>query len=99
MKWRVRLLRKAGRRIPWKSLVHDPGQVGTIRTQVCSYGSQGPFAVAVLSGESASANDIELLEPKLHMMCDEALILRGFERLQNDHGPLTVLQEWRCELA
>jgi hypothetical protein len=31
------------------------------------------------------------------MLGDQALILRGHERLSNDEGPFTVLQEWRCE--
>ena len=30
---------------------------------------------------------------------DQALILRGYDRLTNDEGPFTVLQEWRCEPA
>ena len=90
-------MRKAGRRIPWKVLINEPGQVGTIRTQVCNYGSQGPYSIAVLSGDSVVANEIELLEPQLAMMGDQALILRGYERLQDEDGPFTVLQEWRCE--
>ena len=53
MKWRLRLMRKAGRRIPWKILINELELVGTIRTRSCNYGGQ-------------------------------ALILRGYERLQND---------------
>jgi hypothetical protein len=43
------------------------------------------------------AEGIELLEPQLLMLGDQALILRGYERLRNDEGPFTVLQKWRCE--
>jgi hypothetical protein len=99
MKWRVRLMRKAGRRIPWKIVINDPGHVGTIRTQVCTYGSQEPYSIAVLSGESVIANELELLEPQLLMLGDQALILRGYERLRDDEGRFTLLQEWRCEIA
>jgi hypothetical protein len=47
--------------------------------------------------DSPIAEGIELLEPQLLMLGDQALILRGYERLVNDEGPFTVLQEWRCE--
>jgi len=100
MKWRVRLMRKAGRRIPWKALINEPGLIGTIRTHSCTYGDQEPYSVAVLNvSDSPIAGGIELLEPQLLMLGDQALILRGYEQLQNDDGPFTVLQEWRCEPA
>ena len=93
-------MRKAGRRIPWKILINEPGLVGTIGTHICNYGGQGPYKVAILrAGDSAIAEGIELLEPQLLMLGDQALILRGYERLRNDEGPFTVLQEWRCELV
>jgi hypothetical protein len=40
-----------------------------------------------------------LIEPQLPMLADQALILRGYERLRDDEGSFTVLQEWRCEPA
>ena len=62
MKWRVRLMRKAGRRIPWKILINEPGLIGTIRTHVCNYGNRGPcFKVAVLTGDSTIAPGNSLL--------------------------------------
>jgi hypothetical protein len=98
MEWRVRLMRKAGRRIPWKTLINELGLMGTIRTHSCTYGDQEPYNVAVLNvSDSPIAEGIELLEPQLLMLGDQALILRGYERLVSDEGPLTVLQEWRCE--
>ena len=91
-------MRKAGRRIPWKILINEPGQVGTIRTHSCTYGDQEPYSVAVLrASDSPIEEGIELLEPQLLMLGDQALILRGYERLQSEEGPFTVLQEWRCE--
>ena len=45
------------------------------------------------------AEGIELIEPQLLMLGEQALILRGYERLRNDEGPFTVLQEWQCEPA
>ena len=100
MKWRVRLMRKAGRRIPWKILINEPGLIGTIRTHSNRHPNQRPYTVAVLHvGDKPIAPGIELIEPQLLMLGDQALILRGFERLRNDEGPFTVLQEWRCEPA
>ena len=99
LKRRVRFLRKPGRRIPGKILVNERGE-GTIRTHSCNYGDQEPYSVAVLNvSDSPIAGGIELLEPQLLMLGDQALILRGYEQLQNDDGPFTVLQEWRCEPA
>ena len=91
-------MRKAGRHIPWKILINEPGLVGTIRTHSCTYGDQEPYNVAVLNvSDSPIAEGIELLEPQLLMLGDQALILRGYERLASKEGPFTVLQEWRCE--
>jgi hypothetical protein len=42
---------------------------------------------------------IELIEPQLLMLGDQALVLRGYERLKDDEGAFTVLQEWRCEIS
>jgi hypothetical protein len=43
------------------------------------------------------ANELELLEPQLLMLGDQALILRGYEQLQNEDWPFAVLLEWRSE--
>ena len=81
-----------------KILINEPGLVGTIRTQSCTYGDQEPYSDAVLNvDDSPIAEGIELLEPQLLMLGDQALILRGYEKLRNDDGSFTVLQEWRCE--
>ena len=90
-------MRKAGRRIPWKIPINEPGPVATIRTHSCTYGDQEPYNVAVLNvSDSPIAEGIELLEAQLLMLGDQALILCGYERLTNEDGPFTVLQEWRC---
>ena len=89
---------EAGRRIPCKVLINEPGLIGSIRIHPCTYGDKVPSIVAVPNvSDSPIAERIELLEPQLLMLGDQALILRGYERLRNDEGPFTVLQEWRCE--
>jgi hypothetical protein len=96
MKWRVRLMRRAGRRIPWKILVNEPGSTGHIRTSYRTYPDKAPYQVAVLVGKPALP---ELFEPQLLAIADDVILLRGFERLKDDGGTFTVLQEWRCEPA
>jgi len=64
---------------PWKILINEPGLIGTIRTHSCTYGSQAPYSVAVLNvSDSPIAEGIELIEPQLLMLGDQALILRGY---------------------
>ena len=91
-------MRNAGRRIPWKVLINEPDLIGTIRTHSCIYGDQEPNVAVLNVSDSPIAEGIELLEPQLLMLGDQALILRGYERLVSEDGPFTVLQEWRCEL-
>ena len=86
-------MRKAGRRIPWKILINEPGLIGTIRTHSCTYGDQEPYNVAVLNvSDSPIAEGIELMEPQLLMLGDQALILRGYEHLGTMRGRLPC---WR----
>ena len=51
------------------------------------------------ASDSPIAEGIELIEPQLLSMSDQALILRGYKRLRNDEGPFIVLQEGRCRPA
>jgi len=43
MKWSVRLMRKAGRRIPRKTLINETGLICTIPMHSCTYGHQEPY--------------------------------------------------------
>ena len=71
-----------------------------MRAGLISTSGQAPYNVAVLQASDRPIDEgIELLEPQLVMMGDQALILRGYERLQGNEGTFTVLQEWRCEPA
>ena len=82
-------MRKAGRRIPWKILINEPGQVGTIRTHSCTYGDQEPYSVAVLNvSDSPITEGTELSEPQLLMLDDQVLILRGYDLLRDDERPV-----------
>ena len=83
-----------------KILVNETCLIGTIRTHSCTYGDQEPYDVTVLNASDRPiAEGIELIEPQLLSMSDQALILRGYKRLRNDEGPFIVLQEGRCRPA
>jgi hypothetical protein len=103
MKWRVRLMREAGRRIPWKILVNDLGRTGHIRTHRRSFPGQESYKVAQLIGSGPLPDTGravgELINPELVDMGENFVILRGYERLKDANGHFTVLQEWRCEPA
>jgi hypothetical protein len=89
-------MRKAGRRIPWKILVNEPGSTGQIRTHYCTYPGQAAYKVAEFVGAPALPS---LYEPQLLGMADDVVLLRGFEQVRDASGSFTVLQEWRCEPA
>ncbi len=40
-----------------------------------------------------------LFEPQLLAIGDDVVLLRGYERVKDGNGSITVLQEWRCEPA
>ena len=66
---------KAGRRIPCKVLINEPGLIGSIRIHPRTYGDKVPSIVAVPNvSDSPIAERIELLEPQLLMLGDQALI-------------------------
>jgi hypothetical protein len=66
---------EAGRRIPCRVLINEPGLIGSIRIHPCTYGDKVPSIVAVPSvSDSPIAERIELLEPQLLMLGDQALI-------------------------
>jgi hypothetical protein len=63
-----------------------------------AYGNQGPFTVALLIGDSPIARGIALIEPQLLWLGDQALILRRYERLEDEQAPFTVMQEGGASL-
>jgi hypothetical protein len=71
---------EAGRRVAWKVLINEPGLIGSIRIHPRTYGDKVPSIVAVPNvSDSPIAERIELLEPQLLMLGDQALILRSYE--------------------
>jgi hypothetical protein len=66
---------EAGRRIPCRVLINEPGLIGSIRIHPRTYGDKVPSIVAVPNvSDSPIAERIELLEPQLLMLGDQALI-------------------------
>lgn len=100
MRFKVYLLRRAGRRLAWRDVVNHPAHVGELITHVVtSQGRQHSAASLRPVGAPAGAPSIpDLYEPVLLAISSLAFRLRGFERLEERDGARAVLQEWHCEL-
>lgn len=95
MKFKVYLLRRAGRRLDWREVRNGSCHLGHLISHAVDIGGER-YAVLSLRPEHPvqSAAVADLYEPVLvgfHML---AFRLRGFERL----GRGAVVQEWHCEL-
>lgn len=77
-------------------MANVPGSLGQIQTHFCSYPGREVYKVAKFLGKPALPN---LYEPQLLAIAGDVVLLRGFERVKDERGSFTVLQEWRCEPA
>lgn len=99
VRFKVYLLRRRGRRIPWRDVVNGPCHVGDVITHAVDIGSER-YAVATLRplDPAAAAPIPDLYEPVLIGFFTLAFRLRGFERVESTAGHFSVVQEWHCEL-
>ena len=96
MRCRVYPLR--GRRLPWRQVTNAPSFEGALSTHYLSLPGAGYFVAKLVAPGDAFCKPLlpELYEPVLTSLGNGTLVLRGFERL-NEDAPATV-QEWRCEV-
>ena len=92
MRCRVFPLRRRGRRLPWREVVNAPSFEGDLSTYYLSLPG-GCYFVAKLAAPGDA-----LCKPILVNAGNWALALRGFERLGEGEGAVTVVQDWRCEI-
>lgn len=99
MRFKVYLLRERGRTLPWREVVNRPAYVGDLLTHTMVK-PRGHYTVAtLLSGDGYRVHLVpDLYEPVFRGMATLAFRLRGFERVDTRDGPITVIQEWHCEL-
>ena len=100
MRFKVYLLRRAGRRLAWRDVVNDAPHTGELITHVvASRGRQ--YHAASLRPVAAPAGPPsipDLYEPVLLGFSSLAFRLRGYERLEERDGVRAVVQEWHIEL-
>ena len=98
MKFKVYLLRRSGRRLPWREVQNGPHYVGHLITHsVLVKGQRYQAATLQPADPMAEPLVLELYEPVLIGFTVLGFQLRGFERIEGSAGPMAVVQEWHCE--
>lgn len=99
MRFKVYLLRREGRLLPWREVVNGPSYVGDLCTHEVERGKRRYTVATLRAGDPMADYRVpELYEPEFTGMATLAFRLRGFERLETRAGPVAVVQEWHCEL-
>jgi hypothetical protein len=98
LRFKVYLLRKRGRRLPWREVQNGPRHVGELITQAVDVKGQRYQVVTLRPADPMVHSPIpELYEPVLLGFYTLAFRLRGFERAGGPDGDFAVVQEWHCE--
>lgn len=96
MKFRVIRLRERGRRRdhPFRN---TPGHVGDVEIFATIYG-EAAYSIAALIGNRAVNENLipPLYEPVVVSMSALAMMIRGYERIEEPGGHRSVVQEWHC---
>lgn len=100
MRFKVYLLRRRGRRLPWQEVKNGPTYTGRLSTHVEQHNGD-PYRVLKLepSDPMSEHRPPALYEPVLLGFAPLAFRLRGFERVEGQDGGYSVVQEWHCETA
>lgn len=101
MRFKVYLMRRRGRRLPWREVINAPAYVGDLKTHNVDHGGER-FLVATLHDAGAPIDGElvpDLYEPVLVGFATLAFRLRGFERVGQGDDAHGVVQEWHCEGA
>jgi hypothetical protein len=98
VRFRVSLLRKHGRRLPWRVVQNGPSYVGELITHSVEVAGDRYEVATLRAADPVTASPIpELYEPVLLGFAPLAFRLRGFERIDGPGGAMAVVQEWHCE--
>ena len=100
MEFRVYLLRRRGRRLPWREVKRGPSYVGDLTTYAVNHHGEGYELAALRLPGCPKGKDLipDLYEPVLTCCSTLAFRLRGFERVGQGDNAYSVVQEWHCEL-
>jgi hypothetical protein len=98
MKFKVRLLRRVGRRLAWREVLNGAHHVGELVTHAVDVQGERYTVLTLRPEDPARAPPIpDLYEPVLLGFSPLAVRFRGFERVQGAAGRFAVVQEWHCE--
>src|SRR5438309_1780838 len=98
MRFKVYLLRRNGRRLPWREAQNGLAYVGTLVTHREEHGGER-YNVTTLQPNDPMSTDRPppLYEAVLLGFAPIAFRLRGFERVEGRDGGYSVVQEWHVE--
>lgn len=100
MRFKVFLLRRRGRRLPWLEVVNGPTHTGDLRSHSIERSGNRFHVLTLARADTPTAASAvpELYEPVLLGFTVLSFRLRGYESLESDDGRVGVVQEWHCEL-
>lgn len=98
MRFKVFVLRSAGRRRPQRDVMNGPGHVGDLLTHFIEIGGERYKVAKLRAADPLSPSLVpDLYEPVLLGFSAFAFRLRGFERAERGGTSMGVVQEWHCE--
>jgi hypothetical protein len=99
VRFKVYLLRRRGRRLPWRDVQNGKTYAGTLITHVEQHNGE-QYKVLQLQPSDPMSTDKPppLYEAQLVGFATLAIRLRGFERVEGEAGGYGVVQEWHVEL-
>lgn len=98
MRFRVYLLRRKGRRLPWREVANGASFVGELLSHSIDLAGERYKILTLRPQDPMAPSPIpELYEPVLVGFAPLAFRLRGFERVEGGVSPFSVVQEWHCE--
>jgi hypothetical protein len=99
LRFKVFLLRRRGRRLPWREVQNGPRHVGDLITHAVDVKGAQYQVMTLRPADPMSESPVpELYEPVLLGFSTLAFQLRGYERVEATAGHFSVVQEWHCEL-
>lgn len=98
MRFKVYRLRRRGRRLPWREVINGPAFVGELISHAVEAGGER-YNMLTLRPLDPMAPPLipDLYEPVLLRFAPLAFRLRGYERVEGEGAPFSVVQEWHCE--
>lgn len=94
------LLRRRGRRLPWRGVKNGPTYIGRLVTHLEQHNGEQYSMLQLESIDPMSADrPPALYEAVLLGFAPLAFRLRGFERVEGPDGGYSVVQEWHVEDA